>query len=1122
MKKQFFASAGVVGIVAVLAAAPAMAQESPRDREIAVEAQGTFAGLRTVVRDQEIAAANLITGLPLLPSSREYRGRVLPPQPQLIVRDDIGVGGSIDVADTQPSVVQVFLADNLTGGVFFNCTGTLINPRTVLTAAHCVNDASSETYGLFGEAESTLIVSTGPDSSGRFFNTLNLGAGYAEGGAALSTDVIIHPSANVGDGELPFPWADVAMIALDQPVTDVPWMPILLTPLDELTHVVVAGYGTNGTGDNGGGGIDFFRRVGENMLGAIASNADLIDAVFPDIAPSAVTSGIETQTMYFIDFDDPTRTPADEAGCTFTGSNISCANLDAVKAIDWFEGDALPAEAGTAGGDSGSPLIADQIADFPLVVGVLSGGYDFFGTNNRYGDISFYNPLFPFFEFISENTPYKYVSAKAGNGNWSDGSHWTQDLDPGFYVQDADGNFVNGLPGGSENGVYETGGKLGVILGDDVSDNSTDASPFLPPEGTENFGANTPNSSALLGPGSTGFVPDNTDGTPGESFANPAQYFDVLLTNPGRTTVDMDVEIDRLTVADHKAVFELPEGYDFTSIIGVEQYGGRAFIDGNLNAGIVALFGGRTLGNGTVATDVLFNIAGQLVPGGVNDPGTFTIDGSYVQTSGGTLMVNIGLLRGVTSSDLLQVTGDASLAGLLHVTPLNRIPVRFGSEYTILSANSVVGNFDAIDFNSSSPILTGSTRIEGGDVILQIDARQIARVVGSDSGLASVGAALDNLRFGGKYERFSHLFDIVDNAGYETFGRTLAGLTPTSAFGQMATANAFSQRFTGQIAQRTLSLRGAGSAAAGFSAAGSASFAQAGLAPGANGKLGFFGSVSGSFLTMAQGDRNSGATAFEESAFAQAGELTLGADYNVADNVSVGFAISNIRNSAESVSGFRPNEDESSSVAAYTATAFGSGFADMYIGRSTQSYGLERSSQGDFTRSFRSAIGSADGNQTFAGARIGYSVTPLRNVMVGPVASLDYVRSDLGGYSEFGAGEFGLDVRGRTFDSLGAKLGAMAAIDTGIGRMGKLSAFGSVAYARELGDAEDVIEASFFGAPEEAFEIVNRLDPEWVSVNAGAELSLSSHLSTKLSVTSDLGRGVLTNNQANLALNWKF
>ncbi|WP_374409015.1 autotransporter domain-containing protein [Pelagerythrobacter sp.] len=1121
MRKQFFASASVVGFVAALSATPAWAQESEHDQEIASEARGTFSGLGTVTAQRAINTANLRIEFPALPTPRRYEGRAVPAHPELIVRDDIGIDGAVDVNDTLPSVVQIFLADNVSGGLFFNCTGTLINPRTVLTAAHCVNSTSSEDYGLPGEADQTLVIGTGVDTSTRVFNTLDFGLGYGEGGAALSTDVITHASSNPEDGGLPFPWADVALIALDEPVTDVPWMPILLTPLDQLTHVVMTGYGTNGTGDTGAGGIDFLRRVGENMLGAIGSPADLLDAVYPDLAPTAVTNGVETQTVYFTDFDDPNRTQADQDNCTFTGSGISCADIDAVKAIDWFDGDALPQEAGTAGGDSGSPLIADQLAEYPVVVGVLSGGYDFFGLGNIYSDISFYNPLFPFFEFISENTPYKYVSARAGGGVWSDPNYWTQDLDPGFLVQDENGNLVNGLPGGSEPGVYETGPKIGTILGDDVSDNSAAPSPFLPPPGTPNFGANTPNSSNLLGPGSTGFVPNNTDGTPGDSFTDPAQYFDVLLTAPGRTVANIDVEIDRLTIDGDATKFLLPASREFVSNIGVEQYGGESIIYGTLDAGFVLLFGGRMDGYGTVRTDAFFNVSGSVSPhGGVQ--GEFVIDGDYIQTSGGVLRVNVGFTREGTSSDLLTVTGDASLAGGLIITPSTRIPLRFNTDYTIVSANSVIGNFDVVALYNNSPVLKGTTRVVGGDVILEIGANSIAQLVGRDSGLTSVGAALDEIRFGGRYGQFTHLFDIVDNAGYQAFGATLASLTPTSAFGQSASANAFAQRFTGQLAQRTLSLRGAGNAAAGFSAAGSASFAQAGIAPREAGKLGFFGSVSGSYLTMAERDHNTGATAFQEAAFSQAGELTLGADYRLSDALSVGVAVTNIRNSAGSVAGFRPAEDESVATATYAATTFGRGFADMYLGYASQRYGLERNARGDFTAAFRSAIGSAEGEQTFGGARIGYAMEPARGVTVGPVASLDYVRSNLGAYSEFAAGQFGLDVRGRDLTSLGAKLGAMASLDTAVGRTGKLSAFGSLAYARELGDMEDVITASFFGAPDQTFTIANQLDPEWVSVNAGAELSLSNRFSTKLSVTSDMGRGVLTNNRANLALNWKF
>lgn len=1132
-KHRFLVSAGVAGIVGAFAVTPAFASEDEADEtEISSEAIGTFNGFRFEATAESIKSARLtadfttpqeITRPDRLNGS--LTGGITGPTPDLIVRDDIGTGGAADVNNTLPSVVQLFIRNNTNNGTFFNCTGTLINPRTVLTAAHCVNSSSSEDYGLAGQAPLTMWISTGVNSSGRLFNSINdPSRGYAQGGVAKSTDVIIHPSSGVPDGGLPFPYADVALIALDQPVTDIPSMPILLSPLTQLTHVIVTGYGTNGTGDTGGtnAGNRFLRRIGENMLGMIGSNADYIDGVFPGAAPSFINFGIETQTMYWIDFDDPTRTPADVAGCSFTGLNISCTTLDAVKAIDWFGGDALPREAGTAPGDSGSPIIVDQLYDFPIVAGVLSGGYDFFGTNNRYGDVSFYNPLFPFFEFITENTPYKYVSAKGGSGNWSDPNYWTQDLDPGFFIDDGNGNLVNGIPTGSETGVYDTGSKLGTVIGDDVSDNSTEFSPDLPPTDTPGFGSNLFESSVLLGPGSTGFVPNNTDGQVGGYFENPAQYFDVLLHRHGMTTVDINVEIDKLAVDNDLARLFLPRDITLTSLIGFEQYRGHTSIDGTLNAGVVALFGGRLNGTGTISTNAFFNVAGMVLPRTSNSIGTLTIDGDYVQSSGGALVVDVSAVRRVNGNDVLQVNGAAVLDGTLVVNPVNRVSPRYGLSFAVLNAASIDGNFANTLLITDSPLLFANSRVENNQVLVSIDARRITSVLPSSSGLSSLGSALDTLRFSGRYTAFEHLFGVVDSVGYQAFGQTLASLTPTSGFAQASTANGFSQRFTGQIAQRTLNLRGAGPAAAGFSSAGNATFAQAGTAPSEPGKLGFFGSVSGSFLDMAQRDRTLGSTAFEEAAFLQAGELTIGADYRVSDGISFGMAVTNIRNSAQSTSGFRPNEDDSVAVAAYGAATFGKGFADMYVGVADQDYGLERASQGEFTQSYRSALGSADGQQTFAGVRVGYALQPAKGLTVGPVASLDYVRSDLGGYTEYGAGSFGLTVRERTFTSLGAKLGAMASLDMNVGRTGKITAFGSVAYARELADTQDVITATFAGAEDLPFSIANQLDPQWVSVNAGAELHLSDRLSTKMSMTSDLGRGVLTNNQANLSLSWKF
>ena len=66
-----------------------------------------------------------------------------------------------------------------------------------------------------------------------------------------------------------------------------------------------------------------------------------------------------------------------------------------------------------------SGLIADQIYSAPLLTAVLSGGYDFFGLGTTYGDVSFYNPLSNFWQFIVQNNPYVYANSLAGDATYS-------------------------------------------------------------------------------------------------------------------------------------------------------------------------------------------------------------------------------------------------------------------------------------------------------------------------------------------------------------------------------------------------------------------------------------------------------------------------------------------------------------------------------------------------------------------------------------------------------------------------------------------------------------------------------------------------------------------------------
>ncbi|UAB79034.1 autotransporter domain-containing protein [Erythrobacter sp. SCSIO 43205] len=1162
MKNRILMSGvGSIALAGALAASPAYANDGVDadlvgpvaedtetadgyDARAAVAPLNTFSGLDTGALSVTMTDVH---DFRVSRTSDDYIGSINGPDQQLIVRDDVGVDFG-DPDDTAPYAVHIFIQDNISGGVFFNCSGSVINPRTVLFAAHCVNQSSgglatfsSEEYGLpESGASTTMLVSTGQDSFPRLINTIQTGAGYADGGAALSTDVIIHPTGNLDNTGLGFPWADVAMIALDAPITDVPSLPILLTPLTELTHVLQVGYGTNGTGLTGGtnAGDRFLRRVGENMLGMVGSLGDYIDPIFPDFAPSTVSLGFESQAYYWTDFDDPNRTPEASAGCVFPGDTISCESLEAVYAIDYFDGDALAGEAGTAPGDSGSPLVADQLADFPLAIGVLSGGFDFFGLGSAYSDVSFYNPLYPFFEFITENTPYKYVSAKKGNGNWSDPTHWTQDLDPGFFIQDETGAIVNGIPTGNEPGIFESGPKLGTVLGVDISGNDGTITP-----GFEGIDTTLPESSALLGPGSTGFVPQNTDGTPGVAFANPAQYFEVHLNNKGRTTVDMDVEIDKLVVNSSRAKLHVDSPYSFTTIQDIEQFGGLVVNDGVINTPFYYLVGGELAGDGgTINTNALLNIEGVLSAGGIGHIGSMTINGDYLQTSGGALWSDYarGSRRSVVS-DTYDITGTAFLDGTLVVAADGRRP-RFGTEYTVLTAGAIDGAFDDTVFIGRSAILTAESRVEGNEVVVKFVARSLRGILGFGHRLEELGTVLDVLRQS-RFAEFAGLFDYIDAASIDTLGATLSSITPVNAFNQTFAANAMSQRFTGQIAQRNLTLRDGSRASGAFSAAGNASFAIAGGAPAEIGKIGVFGTASGIYRNggqIQQGVTGNGfggfgafgvngvstgtigANAFEQAALTQAGEITVGADMRLSEGFSFGVAVSNIRNSQDVLTGGQTQGDLAQSVAIYASYNDGGLFADGYAGSADLRLGANREAQGEFALAYDNAIGQSDSSQVFGGVRMGYAFDLADGIEMGPVASVDYLNNRIGGYDETGAGAFGLSIDDRTFTSVGAKLGAMASFDIKTSEKSALRAFGSVAYARELGDTEDVVSAHFFGAADTPFSISNSLDPEWVSVNAGAEMLLGNNFSASLSVTSDMGRGVLSNDQAQASLSWRF
>ncbi|SHN56553.1 autotransporter domain-containing protein [Erythrobacter sanguineus] len=733
---------------------------------------------------------------------------------------------SEDIVDTEDEFRGVGMFFRSDG---FVCSGTLINPRTVLFAAHCVNDIPEEAYNIDGVPAAW---SFNVDARPGFLNWLSNNFASNPDLAVFNVNRIFYDQRSLQNPQaLGFIEADIALASLDTPVTGVPFWSLLFSTLpapeaiDPVNgtgyHVNIVGYGRTGNALQGAlGGVDFRRRAAENMLGGFLSLDDRNAVLFGPDDPFL------PQNLYQFDFDSQNR--------------------DIVFDFNVHRDDALPNEGTTAGGDSGGPLILDAanntLSDEDLVIGVLSGGSRFFGPQafSSIGTTSFYQPLSLYWQYIVENNPYRYVSAKAGDGNWEDGDHWVTDLDPVYRVIDSNGAVVNGLPTTPEQGLNGTDGDFGGVCVEfedpfdfcvDVATGAVEDT-FDPPASTAGEGAATlannrgvVDLTAITGgenaampesvdpvaannggrtvamlegsqeqaqngeangaptlpaptlanglPGATGFVPNNIDAvTTAETRVDP-RYFDVTLSQAGTTTLSSDVTIDKLTIRGN-AGLNIAAAGDLTSLIDINQFGGRVDVNGALTSvGDYTLFAGMLGGTGTVTAPFLTSVTGVFSPATMGTTGTLTIDGNLVMSSGTTFLADI---TGAGASDQIAVTGIADVGGVVGLGGgLFQQVNGQGRQYTILTADGgVTGAFTETNI---SAILSQTFSYQENAVLMEIEAASYSSVIDGTDPLQTAYAQLFD-----QNRPNSALSDLyaLDFAEVDTIRSTFRGLAPVN------------------------------------------------------------------------------------------------------------------------------------------------------------------------------------------------------------------------------------------------------------------------------------------------------------------------------------------------------
>ena len=735
------------------------------------------------------------------------------------------------------------------------CTGTLINPRTVIFAAHCVNDDPANSYGQN---------SGGKPIAFGFANNNNQAGNSAFGGYlgnyATNTTrglydvnyVAYNPRSTEPDAA-GFLYADVAIASLDTPAKGIPTWAMLFSALPDPGtigangtgyHVNIAGYGNNGTATTGStGGIDYRRRLAENMLGALASLDQFENFLFGGNAAA------NPQALYWIDFDDPRRGTASASAFDFNA---------------WRD-NAVPANASgnsqegiTASGDSGGPLILDRAYTRQLVIGVLSGGYTRFFNGqpaNGYGTAAFYQPLFLYWDWVAANNPYHYVSATAGNGNWTDPTHWVSNVDPNYFIIGPNGQLVNGVPGtegattnpvnGFGQACFQSGGvsdcydiatgvetienrPIGtdgeapgvanngraVVGADGLGVGLTQDTAVLESQagGNGNVGTNALPAATIDNglPGATNFVPNNSDGD--RLTSTKPRYFDVTLSASGTTTLNTAVTIDRFGIAGAGAMLDITSTGSLTSLMDINQITGTMQVNGTLTSpGDYFMMAGGLNGTGTITTPFFTSVAGTISPGtsgAAANFGTLTFRGNIVLSSGNTYMVDLGASG---TSDRIVVntngtgTGIANLGGRLMFN-INAATMRAGNTYTILTAQ---GGFSAntkfIDPAPISGILTPKVTYGTTAVTLTIQAGTYGTIVPqSDKVGFSYALLLDRNRV--QAGNFDTIYGPLDLQSTATIRATLEGLRPATETVVQSLAMAGVDNHAGLVSDRVAQL----------------------------------------------------------------------------------------------------------------------------------------------------------------------------------------------------------------------------------------------------------------------------------------------------------------------------
>ncbi|MCE9649730.1 MAG: autotransporter domain-containing protein [Parvibaculum sp.] len=488
-------------------------------------------------------------------------------------------------------------------------------------------------------------------------------------------------------------------------------------------------------------------------------------------------------------------------------------------------------------------------------------------------------------------------------------------------------------------------------------------------------------------------------------------------------------------------------------------------------------------GSGKVTTASFLN-EGTLGAGTASAVGTLTIDGDFENDAAATVAVKLD----GASSDLIDITGAATLAGTLEASSLSSIDK---ASYTVLTADGGLnGTFGAF-VDHLSPFVRASLDYVGNDVILDVDP-----VADSQSG-SSVANALFNATGAGP--ELTQVLDDIGNMSADDAGKALDQLTPEQsdgpANGATQTVLAFQEQTNNRIAslQSTVAAsRGGTRLALGGNTAGDLTASLVGNSVSSAAETGLWGRGFGLTGDLDAQSGQANGMSYNGGGFQGGFDSFVGEETLV--GVSAGYArILNNPDRADASS-----DVTSYSLGLYAATLMGAVDLSGQLGYTRNDYHASRRIV-ILPATDEIAAADFDGDTISANAEAGYTLT-YGDVVVRPAAGLDWVRLKSDGYTETGAPGLNLTQASRSDNLVRSTVGASAALTGGpvVPSLG-------LRWGHDIEQPDGALSYAFAGLANSTFLIDRNMpDKDALLIDAGLDAKLGKGIDFSLAGSADL------------------